>query len=79
MNCYQHIRPLGHHTKGKMITIMIRINDNDIFIILTGIYIAKLHSIISLKLLHCPKNLSVSLRPVVYITYAFVKYIQKHI
>ncbi len=32
-------------------------NDNDIFIILTGIYIAKLHSIISLKLLPSPEGL----------------------
>ncbi len=32
-------------------------NDNDIFIILTGIYIAKLHSIISLKLLLSPDGL----------------------
>ncbi len=32
-------------------------NDNDIFIILTGIYIAKLHRIISLKLLPSPEGL----------------------
>ncbi len=32
-------------------------NDNNIFIILTGIYIAKLHCIISLKLLPRPEGL----------------------
>ncbi len=32
-------------------------NDNDIFIILTCIYIAKLHNIISLKLLPNPEGL----------------------
>ncbi len=32
-------------------------NDNNIFIILTGIFIAKVHSIISLKLLPSPEGI----------------------
>ncbi len=55
-NCHQLLYAICK-TLHITITINDNDNDNDIFIILTGIYIALLHSIISLKLLPSPERL----------------------